>query len=124
MKQFFLSLVIFTLLLFGLHFLLLETVLSDLNFFYSIYSIYSFNFLTSVFVFGFLFFVHKSFAEKTGFAFMAISLIKMFAAVVFLIPLIKSESLNPVTDVSAFFIPYFLYLTFETIFAVRLINKA
>lgn len=54
---------------------------------------------------------------------MAISVIKMMASVVFLIPLLQSDTIDRIPDVTAFFIPYFLYLFFETIFAIRLINK-
>jgi len=123
MKNFFAALTVFTAVLVSVHYLLIETVLADQKFFYSVWSIYLFNVVAAVLIYLFLQFVHKSFAEKTGFAFMATSLLKMFAAVIFLIPLIKAKSDTPITDVSAFFIPYFLYLGFETIFAVRLINS-
>jgi len=73
--------------------------------------------------YGFLIFVNKTFADKTGFAFMGFSLIKMMAAIVFLIPLLQSDHKSQVPDVSAFFIPYFLFLFFETLFAIRLINN-
>jgi hypothetical protein len=54
---------------------------------------------------------------------MGVSLLKMMAAVLFLIPQLQSDIKNQIPDVAAFFIPYFLYLFFETIFAIRLINK-
>ena len=54
---------------------------------------------------------------------MGFSLIKMMASIVFLIPLLQSDLKSQIPDVSAFFIPYFLFLFFETIFAVRLISK-
>ena len=54
---------------------------------------------------------------------MGFSLFKMMAAIVFLIPLIQSDLESQIPDVSAFFIPYFLYLFFETLFAVRLLSK-
>jgi hypothetical protein len=73
--------------------------------------------------YSFLIFVNKSFPDKTGFAFMGISLLKMMAAVVFLIPLLQSDLKSQIPDVGAFFIPYFLYLFLETFFAIRLINK-
>jgi hypothetical protein len=73
--------------------------------------------------YGFLLFVNKTFADRTGFAFMGFSLLKMLAAIVFLIPLLQSEVVSKIPDVSAFFIPYFLFLFTETFFAVRLLNK-
>jgi hypothetical protein len=47
----------------------------------------------------------------------------MMAAILFLIPLIKAHVKSPIVDISAFFIPYFLFLLFETYFTIRLINK-
>jgi hypothetical protein len=70
-----------------------------------------------------LIFVNKNYFDKTGFAFLATSILKMMASIVFLIPLIQSTSINLIPDVFAFFIPYFLFLTFETFFAIRLINN-
>jgi len=66
--------------------------------------------------------VHKTFSDKTGFAFMACSLLKMMAAVLFLLPVMLNDTPNPLQDIVAFFIPYFLFLIFETIYAVKLIN--
>ena len=54
---------------------------------------------------------------------MGMGVLKMMACVVFLIPMIQSETADRIPDVGAFFIPYFMFLLFETIFAVRLINK-
>jgi hypothetical protein len=54
---------------------------------------------------------------------MGTGVLKMMACVIFLIPMIQSDIVNRVPDVGAFFIPYFLFLLFETMVAVRLINK-
>ena len=92
-------------------------------FFYSTFNIYLFNFFLTASSYLFLLFVNKNFKDTTGFAFMGVSLVKMMAAVVFLIPLIQSDIKNQIPDVGAFFIPYFLYLFFETFFVIRLLNK-
>jgi len=55
---------------------------------------------------------------------MGLSLFKMFAAVIFLLPLILSGVNAVFANILAFFIPYFLFLVFETLYAVKLINKA
>ena len=112
----------FTLLLFFTHFLFVTYVLVDLKFELGIDSIYLFLFFTTLLIYIFLVFVNVKFPEKTGFAFLTSSLLKMMASVVFLLPIILSKN-RLVNDVLAFFISYFLFLIFETIFVVRLINK-
>ncbi|SHF99138.1 hypothetical protein SAMN05444396_103295 [Flavobacterium segetis] len=93
------------------------------SFYYSTWSIYLFHFILTLISYGFLVFVNRTFFDKTGFAFMGFSLIKMMAAIVFLIPLLQSEVVSKIPDVSAFFIPYFLFLFIETFFAIKLLNN-
>jgi len=113
----------FTIILFFTQNFIVNSYFEPDYFFYSTWSIYLFHFIITILSFLFLVFVNKTFPDKTGFAFMGISLIKMMAAVVFLIPLLQSDLQNQIPDVGAFFIPYFLYLFFETFFAIKLINK-
>ena len=126
MQQFykFLKLIIpFTIVLFFIQYYIVGSFFQNITFFYSTWSIYLFHLVITLISYGFLLFVNKTFADKTGFAFMGFSLFKMMAAIVFLIPLIQSDLESKIPDVSAFFIPYFLYLLFETLFAVRLLSK-
>lgn len=113
----------FSILLFVTQNYIVTALFEKTYFFYSTWSIYLFHFIITVLSYLFLLFVNKTFPDKTGFAFMGISLVKMMAAVVFLIPLLQSDLENQIPDVGAFFIPYFLYLLFETFFAISLINK-
>ena len=53
---------------------------------------------------------------------MALSIVKMALSVVFFLPLLKADLPSPEADVLNFFIPYFSYLAFEAIWAVKLIN--
>jgi hypothetical protein len=96
---------------------------SQHDFFYTTWSIYLFQFVSSLLLYIILLFVHSKFPEYTGFAFMGITFFKMMASVVFLIPLIQTKGRETNLDIAAFFIPYFLFLFFETVFSVRLINK-
>lgn len=126
MQQFykFLKIIIpFSIVLFFVQFYLIETFFKNISFYYSTWSIYLFHLVVTLLSYSFLLFVNKTFADKTGFAFMGFSLIKMMASIVFLIPLLQSDLKSQIPDVSAFFIPYFLFLFFETFFAVRLISK-
>ncbi len=126
MQQFykFLKLIIpFSIVLFFIQKYTIDSFFQNITFFYSTWSIYLFHLLITLVSYGFLLFVNRTFADKTGFAFMGFSLFKMMAAIVFLIPLIQSDLESQIPDVSAFFITYFLYLFFETLFAVRLLSK-
>lgn len=111
----------FSVLLFLLHFAVVNYLLKA-ELYYTTISVYSFHVLATFLIYLFLSYVHKTFSDKTGFAFMGCSLLKMLAAVLFLLPMMLSEVNNPFHDMLAFFIPYFLFLIFETIYAVRLIN--
>ena len=111
----------YTLLLYFLNKIIINHIFYDLKLETSIVSIYLFLFIATLIIYIFLFFVNKKYPEKTGFAFLTTGLLKMMASVVFLLPLIQSKNIV-VNDVIAFFVPYFLFLIFETIFAVRLIN--
>ncbi len=93
------------------------------GFFYKIWHIYTFLAAATLAIFLIMHFVHKKFPDHTGFAFMGLSIFKIAASVIFFIPLMKAQVLNPVGDVLNFFIPYFIYLLIEVVFAVRLINS-
>lgn len=111
----------FTILLFGIQYYIVNYVMQA-QFYYSTLSVYTFHFFSTFLIYLFLVYVHTTFSDKTGFAFMGCSLLKMLAAVLFLLPVMLSDSLNPLAEIFAFFTPYFLYLILETIYAVKLIN--
>ena len=113
----------FSIVLFATQYFVMQSLSESLDFFYKPWNIYTFNIVATFLVYLFLIFVNNNFPTYTGFAFLGASLFRMMAAVVFLIPLIKAGVKDPIVDVSAFFIPYFLFLFFETYFAIRLINK-
>ena len=113
----------FTLLLFVAQYYGTEAWSVHHDFFYATWSIYLFLFLSTFLIHLLLVFVNINFPDFTGFAFLGTTFVKMMAAVVFLIPLIQSENTETNLDIAAFFIPYFLFLVFETVFSVRLINK-
>lgn len=114
----------FSIVLFLIQFFLMQSLSEKITFFYSAWSIYLFNIVTTVLIYLVLTFINKNFSTYTGFSFLGLSFFKMMAAIVFLIPFIKSDVSNPIIDVTAFFIPYFLFLLFETYFTIRLINKS
>lgn len=111
----------FSILLLVLQFALINYIF-EVDLYYSTIAIYGFHVLATFLIFLFLVYVNNTFSDKTGFAFMACSLLKMLAAVLFLLPVMLNDVANPFRDIIAFFIPYFLFLIFETIYAVKLIN--
>jgi len=113
----------FSIVLFVVQYFTMQFLSDKFTFMYSAWSIYLFNIVATFLVYLFLIFVHKTFANYTGFAFLGASFFRMMAAILFLIPLIKAHVKSPIVDISTFFIPYFLFLLFETYFTIRLINK-
>lgn len=111
----------FSIVLFLIQYVLLKFVFES-KLFNPIWSIYLFHFSATLIIYMVLVWIHQNFQDKTGFAFMALSLLKMLAAVVFLLPLILSDNPSVFFNIMAFFIPYFLFLVFETMSVVKLIN--
>ncbi|WP_081208097.1 hypothetical protein [Salegentibacter sediminis] len=111
----------FSILLFVTQYLLLNFIFES-ELFYPVWAVYLFHFFATFIIYSILIWVHHNFQDKTGFAFMGLSLLKMLAAIVFLLPLILSEVSSVFLNILAFFIPYFLFLIFETLYVVKLIN--
>ena len=112
----------FVAILFSLQYFITTQLAADTPF-YPLWTIYLFHVMSVIIVFSALLAVDNLYKEYTGYAFMGATLMQMLAAVVFLIPLIKAKLAEPVPDIAAFFIPYFLFLFFETIFAIKIINS-
>jgi hypothetical protein len=121
--KFLFVLVPFTLVFFSLQYFIGDLIADTKALYYETWKVYAFNFLATFIVYLFVVFVNKTFSDKTGFAFMACGLLKMMAAIIFLLPLIQNKELDAVNDVIAFFIPYFLFLFLETIYVVKILNK-
>lgn len=112
----------FSILLFLAHFFIVQEFLKSYSFFYSVYAIYLFHAITTAFICFILIYINKKVSDQTGFAFMALSVLKMLAAILFLIPLIQLDKIQKVPDVIAFFIPYFAFLFFELTFIIKLLR--
>lgn len=122
LKFFLIALITFTLFFYGIQYAIVQQ-LESTHFYYSTWSIYVFNFFVTLFIYLSILFVNKTFIDKTGLAFMACSVLKIMVAFLFLLPLIQNKENSGLNDVFAFFIPYFLYLFFETFFVLKILNK-
>jgi hypothetical protein len=122
MLKMLLAFLAFSITVFACHFIITENFIAG-QFFYPLWQIYAFLFVATAIILLLLRLIHRHFPDKTGFLFMALSILKMAFSVVFFLPLMKADVADPVGDVLNFFIPYFLFLTFEAVAAVRLINS-
>ncbi len=113
----------FTLFLFFSQQFVINNYCPNIELFNSMKSIYLF--LASLFLSSFVLFliVNVYFFNQSGYAFMAFGIIKMIASVFFLMPLINSNKIDKTTDVLMFFAPFFLFLFFETIHSVKILNS-
>lgn len=121
--RFFIRLIPFTILLFIIQYLVVTYLLGQVDFYYQTFAIYLFHFLTTLIIYLGLLLVYRNFREYTGYGFMAASFLKMVAAIVFLLPMLLNYEDHAFENLLAFFIPYFLFLIFETYYAVKLINS-
>lgn len=112
----------FAAIFFAVHYYVENVFFAD-AFFYEIWQIYAFLVSATVLTVVLVAYVQKVFPDKTGFTFMGLSLVKMAAAIIFFIPLLESTVEDRTGDILNFFIPYFLFLVFEVIYLVRLINR-
>ncbi len=122
LPRFLFRLLPFATVLFLIQFFITRFMLDGEKLFYPVYVIYLFHFFTTLLIYLLLLFISNNFQDKTGFAFMGASLFKMLAAVIFLLPFLLNNSGYAFTNLLSFFIPYFLFLIFETYYAVKLIN--
>ncbi|MFO7745182.1 MAG: DUF6168 family protein [Psychroflexus sp.] len=90
--------------------------------YYSIISIYAFHIISALVVAGIIQLIYANYKDYAGFAFMGTSLLKMLAAILFLLPGFLSEDKPSFANILNFFVPYFLFLIFEAVQVIKLIN--
>jgi|SRR5690606_7654710 len=111
-----------TLLLFTAQWAIQSQFFSQIDFYYPLWGIYLFHSCFAAVIYFTVKAVHGILPDKAGLAFLALSGFKMLGAIIFLIPLIKSELADPIPAVFSFFIPYFLYLLIEVIIVIKLLK--
>lgn len=111
-----------------IHFVLLSITLfiesATTQFFYSVPLVYLFFFISTLIVVYLITWINQNFKDYVGFAFMGLLLVKGLASILFLIPSFLSEPKPNFKDLMLFFIPYFIFLTYEAVFSIRLINSS
>ena len=112
----------FSLILFVIQFLVISNFIAA-TLYYSTVANYAFHIFATLFIYIILLYINLNFSDKTGFAFMGLGLLKMVLAVLFLLPALLDNEGSIFAQVIAFFVPYFVFLIFETTFAIKLISQ-
>ena len=120
--EFIVQLIFISLVLFGVHSYLAHYFLHTTALFFPLWHIYLFHFFVTIILFSVLNYKYKSGQKNIFNLFMGLTLLKMILAVLFLLPLLVSDFEYKQADFFNFFIPYFLFLSFE-IFSVLKILK-
>ena len=120
--EFIVQLISISLVLFGVHSYLAHYFFHTTSLFFPLWHIYLFHFFVTIILFSVLNYKYKSGQKNIFNFFMGLTLLKMILAVLFLLPLLVSDFEYKQADVFNFFIPYFLFLSFE-IFSVLKILK-
>lgn len=121
-KSFLLYLLIYSIILFGIHAYLISQFFEGYLYF-PIWMIYVFNAVLVLIVYSILSYQTKKGSQKIFYIFLALTITKMFLAVVFLSPLFFEKSDHAQLEVINFFIPYFLFLTFEILSINKFLQK-
>ncbi len=115
--------VFITLVLFFIHNTLLNKLLPKALLIVPLYQIYLFHFVvTSIIIFIVIYKKHQG-NENVFNLFVLFTLLKMLLVVIFLLPVFLSDVNNKNYDVFNFFMPYFIYLSFEVYSITKLLQK-
>lgn len=120
--SFIIRLLIFTIILFGIHFYILIQ-LFDGTLYFPIWTIYLFNGGLVLIVFSTITYKSKKRSTKIYQLFLGLTILKMVLAIVFLLPLFLGKSNHAQLEVVNFFIPYFLFLGFEIFSLSKFLQK-
>jgi hypothetical protein len=115
LRNFVIKLIGFAVLLWGIHYYIFLNFFSEVSLYLPLWSIYVFNAVTVCIVYVIINYKVSRGSEKGYNLFLMLTIGKMALAVVFLLPLISGKSTVPITEAINFFIPYFVFLTYEII---------
>ncbi|MGK0459149.1 MAG: hypothetical protein ACJAVE_002136 [Polaribacter sp.] len=120
---FLIQLLVVSILIFGIHSYLVHHFAKEMAFFFPVWQIYTFHFITTALLYGVINYKYSQGKTDVFNFFMGGTLLKMILAIIFLSPLLLSEFENKQPDVFNFFITYFLYLGFEVYSITKFLQK-
>ncbi len=85
---------------------------------------YLFNYILTIIFFGLLLFFHKRRSDQLGFIFMFSSFAKFLLFFAILNPILQSPEISKSFSFWAFFVPYSISLTIESVTLVRILKHA
>jgi len=121
-SSFIIHLLLFTALLFGVHYYILSQFFEG-QLYFPIWTIYMFNAVLVFIVYSVLRFKSKQGSKKMYELFLGLTMLKMALAIVFLLPLFFGKSDHSQLEVINFFMPYFLFLAFEIFSLNKFLQK-
>ncbi len=121
-SSFILRLLGFTIILFSIHFYIIHQFFEG-QLYFPIWTIYVFNSVLVFIIYSVLNYKNKQGSDKMYQLFLGLTLLKMILAIVFLLPLFFGKSDHSQLEVINFFIPYFLFLTFEIFSLNKFLQK-
>lgn len=113
----------FTILIFGIHWYLLSQFF-DGRLYFPLWTIYVFNAVLVAVVYIFIRSKSEDPNKNIFQLFLTLTVAKMVLAIVFLMPLFFKKPPHTQLEVINFFIPYFLYLTFEIFNLNKFLQKS
>lgn len=116
-------LVIFAIVLFGIHFYILSQFFEG-QLHFPLWTIYAFNAVLVFIVYSVLRYKASQGSNKMYQLFLGLTIAKMVLAIVFLLPLFFGKSEHSQLEVINFFIPYFLFLGFEIFNLNKFLQKS
>jgi hypothetical protein len=122
----FASILLFSVVLYGIHkFLFFQFLAQSLQskFIYSLELLYGYFFMASVIIVSVLVFIRKKNLDNVGFTFLFLTVTKMGIAFFFMQAILNSEGIHQPTEKMSFFAIFILFLTIETVMAVRILNN-
>ncbi len=122
--NFIIQLIVVSLILFGIHSYLLHYFAKDTIFFFPLWQVYLFHIIVTTALYSIINFRYSSGKKDIFNIFLIGTFLKMALSIVFLLPMLLSDSFeNKQPDVFNFFIPYFIYLFFEVYSLTRFLQK-
>ena len=120
--DFLLKITLFTVIFYGIHSYVYHNFFEE-TLFFPIWHIYAFLCIVTLLVFTVINYRHSQGNTSIFNLFLIATLLKMFLAIIFLLPLLLSDTENKKIDVINFFIPYFLFLFFEVFIISAFLQK-
>ena len=121
-SSFLIQLLLLTVILFAVHSYLAYYFAKEIPFF-SLWQVYLFHFIVTLLIYSVINYQDSVGKKQIFNSFMVSTILKMILAILFLLPLLMSTFENKKPDVFNFFIPYFIYLSFEVYSLNRILRK-